>query len=180
MGNYPDATVVFDVDSIGLVNIVRRLNHGLDVGANSIGVSTNFTIGIAANPGVPDIENELRRFAYKVEAGAEYAITQPVFDLRLLEEFLRKVEEFRIPMIAGIWPLVSLRNAEFLKNDLHISMPNEVLARMTAAETPEAARAEGILIAQEMLAKTRGMVQGCQVSAPFGKYSAAAQVLGLA
>ena len=86
LGNYPDATAVFDVDAIGLVNIVRRLNHGLDIGSNSIGASTNFTIGVAANPGVPDIEHELRRFAYKVEAGAEYAITQPVFDLRLLEE----------------------------------------------------------------------------------------------
>ena len=93
LGNYPDATAVFDVDSIGLVNIVRRLNHGLDIGSNSIGASTNFTIGVAANPGVPDIENELRRFAYKVEAGAEYAITQPVFDLRLLEEFLERIEE---------------------------------------------------------------------------------------
>ena len=88
LGNYPDATAVFDVDSIGLVNIVRRLNHGLDIGSNSIGASTNFTIGVAANPGVPDIEHELRRFEYKVEAGAEYAITQPVFDLRLLEDFL--------------------------------------------------------------------------------------------
>jgi homocysteine S-methyltransferase len=180
MGNYPDATAVFDVDAIGLTKIARNLNYGLDLGSNPIGASTGFTLACAANPGVADIDNEVRRFAAKVEAGAEYGITQPVFDLRLLEEFLRKVEEFRIPMIAGIWPLVSLRNAEFLKNDLHISMPNEVLARMTAAETPEAARAEGILIAQEMLAKTRGMVQGCQVSAPFGKYSAAAQVLGLA
>ena len=88
LGNYPDATAVFDVDAIGLVNIVRRLNHGLDIGSNSIGASTNFTIGVAANPGVPDIEQELRRFAWKVEAGAEYAITQPVFDLRLLESLL--------------------------------------------------------------------------------------------
>ena len=93
LGNYPDATAVFDVDAIGLVNIVRRLNHGLDIGANSIGASTNFTIGVAANPGVPDIENELRRFTYKVEAGAEYAITQPVFDLRLLEIFLERIED---------------------------------------------------------------------------------------
>ena len=87
LGNYPDATQVFDVDSIGLVNIVQRLNRGLDIGSNSIGASTNFTIGVSANPGAPDMENELRRFAYKVEAGAEYAITQPVFDLRLLESF---------------------------------------------------------------------------------------------
>ena len=130
LGNYPDATAVFDVDSIGLVNIVRRLNHGLDIGANAIGASTNFTIGVAANPGVPDIEQELRRFAYKVEAGAEYAITQPVFDLKLLEEFLKRIEGHRIPVIAGIWPLTSLRNAEFMKNDLRVSMPEEIMLRM--------------------------------------------------
>jgi homocysteine S-methyltransferase len=179
LGNYPDATAVFDVDAIGLLHIARNLNHGLDIGANLIGVSTGFTLSCAANPGVADIDFEVRRFALKVEAGAEFAITQPVFDLRLLEQFLRRVESFRIPVIAGIWPLVSLRNAEFLKNDLQISMPDEILARMTAAATPEAARSEGIRIAQEMLAEARKMVQGCQVSAPFGKYTAAAQVLGL-
>ena len=177
LGNYPDATAVFDVDSIGLVNIVRRLNHGLDIGANAIGASTNFTIGVAANPGVPDIEQELRRFAFKVEAGAEYAITQPVFDLRLLESFLKRIEEYRIPVIAGIWPLVSLRNAEYLKNDLRVSMPEEIMLRMAQAETPEAAQREGILIAQEMLEAVRPFVQGVQVSAPFGRYTAAAEVI---
>ena len=177
MGNYPDATSVFDVDAIGLVNLVRRLNHGLDVGANSIGASTNFTIGIAANPGAPDIEHELRRFAYKVEAGAEYAITQPVFDLRLLEEFIKRIESFRIPLIAGIWPLTSLRNAEFMKNDLRVSMPEEIMLRMAQADTPDAARQEGIQIAQEMLEVVRPLVQGVQVSAPFGRYTAAAEVI---
>ncbi|MGC1421992.1 MAG: bifunctional homocysteine S-methyltransferase/methylenetetrahydrofolate reductase [Terracidiphilus sp.] len=177
LGNYPDATAVFDVDAIGLVNIVRRLNHGLDIGSNSIAASTNFTIGVAANPGVPDIEHELRRFAYKVEAGAEYSITQPVFDLRLLEEFLNRIQSFRIPVIAGIWPLTSLRNAEFMKNDLRVSMPEEIMLRMAQADTPDAARKEGILIAQEMLEAVRPMVQGVQVSAPFGRYSAAAEVI---
>jgi homocysteine S-methyltransferase len=177
LGNYPDATAVFDVDAIGLVNLVRRLNYGLDIGSNSIGATTNFTIGVAANPGVPDIEQELRRFAYKVEAGAEYAITQPVFDLRLLEEFLERIAEFRIPVIAGVWPLTSLRNAEFMKNDLRVSMPEEIMLRMAQAETPDAARQEGIKIAQEMLEAVRPMVQGVQVSAPFGRYSAAAEVI---
>ena len=177
LGNYPDATAVFDVDSIGLVNIVRRLNHGLDIGANSIGASTNFTIGVAANPGMPDIEQELRRFAFKVEAGAEYAITQPVFDLRLLESFLKRIEGHRIPVIAGIWPLTSLRHAEFMKNDLRVSMPEEIMLRMAQADTPDAARREGILIAQEMLAAVRPFVQGVQVSAPFGRYTAAAEVI---
>ncbi len=180
LGNYPDATAVFDVDAIGLVNIVHNLNHGLDIGKNFIGASTGFTVAVAANPGVPDIEQEIRRFAYKVEAGAEYAITQPVFDLRLLEEFLKRIESFRIPVVAGIWPLTSLRNAEFMKNDLRVSMPEEIMARMGAAISPEAAKAEGIKIAQEMLAEVRPVVQGVQVSAPFGKYSAAAEVLGLA
>jgi homocysteine S-methyltransferase len=177
LGNYPDATAVFDVDSIGLVNIVRRLNHGLDIGANSIGASTNFTIGVAANPGVPDIENEIRRFAYKVEAGAEYAITQPVFDLKLLEIFIERIKDFRIPVIAGIWPLTSLRNAEFMKNDLRVSMPEEIMLRMAQTEGPDAARKEGILIAQEMLEAVRPFVQGVQVSAPFGRYLAAAEVI---
>jgi homocysteine S-methyltransferase len=177
LGNYPDATAVFDVDSIGLVNIVHRLNHGLDIGSNSIGASTNFTIGVAANPGVPDIENELRRFVYKVEAGAEYAITQPVFDLKLLESFLDRIKDHRIPVIAGIWPLTSLRNAEFMKNDLRVSMPEEIMLRMAQTETPDAARKEGIKIAQEMLEAVRPYVQGVQVSAPFGRYNAAAEVI---
>ena len=177
LGNYPDATAVFDVDAIGLVNVVRSLNHGLDIGSNSIGGSTNFTIGVAANPGVPDIEHELRRFAWKVEAGAEYAITQPVFDLRLLESFLKRIEQFRIPVIAGIWPLTSLRNAEFMRNDLRVSMPESVMLRMAQAETPDAAREEGIRIAREMLAEAQPMVQGVQVSAPFGRYALAADVI---
>jgi methionine synthase I (cobalamin-dependent)/5,10-methylenetetrahydrofolate reductase len=180
LGNYPDATAVFDVDSIGLVNIVRNLNYGLDIGKNSIGESTGFTISVAANPGVQDMDQEVRRFAFKVEAGAEFAITQPVFDLRVLEEFLRRIEGFRIPVIAGIWPLTSLRNAEFMKNDLRVSMPEDIMARMGAVGSPEAARAEGVKIAQEMLAEARPMVQGVQVSAPFGRYSVAADVLGLA
>jgi homocysteine S-methyltransferase len=177
LGNYPDATAVFDVDAIGLVNMVRRLNHGLDIGGNGIGESTGFSIAVAANPGVPDIENEIRRFAFKVEAGAEYAITQPVFDLRLLESCLKRIEQFRIPVIAGIWPLTSLRNAEFMKNDLRVAVPDEIMLRMQAAGTPEAARAEGVRIAQEMLATARTMVQGAQVSAPFGRYSSAVDVL---
>jgi len=177
LGNYPDATSVYDVDSIGLVNIVRRLNYGLDIGANAIGASTNFTIGVAANPGAPDIEQEMRRFFYKVEAGAEYVITQPVFDLRLLENFLDRIEKSRIPVIAGIWPLTSLRNAEFMKNDLRVSMPEEIMLRMAQADTPDAARREGILIAKEMVDAVRPFVQGVQVSAPFGRYTVAVEVI---
>ncbi len=179
MGDYPNATAVFDVDAIGLTKIVRDLNYGLDVGGNSVGESCGFTISVAANPGVPDIDNEVRRFAAKVEAGGEFGITQPVFDLRLLEEFLKRVEGFRIPMVTGIWPLTSVKNAEFMRDQLKVRMPEEIIGRMANAGSPERARAEGIAIAQEMLAEVRGMVQGVQVSAPFGKYKAAAQVLGV-
>jgi methionine synthase / methylenetetrahydrofolate reductase(NADPH) len=179
-GTYQDATAVYDVDSIGLVNMVQRLNHGLDVGSNAIGASTNFAIGVSANPGAPDMEHELRRFKYKVEAGAEFVITQPVFDLRLLEDFLASIEGYRIPVIAGILPLTSLRNAEFLKNDLRVSMPEEIMLRMAQADTPDAAGKEGILIAQEMLAAVRPYVQGVQVSVPEGRYAAAVEVLATA
>ncbi|MDE1155986.1 MAG: bifunctional homocysteine S-methyltransferase/methylenetetrahydrofolate reductase [Acidobacteriaceae bacterium] len=179
MGSYPDATAVFDVDAIGLTGIVRGFNHGLDIGGNPLGGSAGFTIGVAANPGLPDMDHEIRRFAAKVEAGAEYCITQPVFDLRLLEDFLRRIEGFRIPVIAGIWPLTSFRNAEFMKRDLRVAIPEDVMERMAAASgSKEAGLAEGLKIAQEMLAATRKEVQGVQVSAPFGKYAAAAQVIG--
>jgi len=177
MGNYPDATAVFDVDAIGLVNIVHNLNHGLDIGSNPIGNGTKFVIGVGANPGVPNIDEEIRRFEYKVQAGAEYAVTQPVFDLKLLEDFLRRIEHCRIPVIAGIWPLVSVRNAEFMKNELRVSVPDEIIERMGRAATAEAARAEGVEIAREMLKSVRGTVQGVQISAPQGRYPTAVDVL---
>ncbi len=177
MGSYPDATAVFDVDAIGLVNIVHNLNRGLDIGGNPIGAGTSFVIGVGANPGVPNIDEEIRRFEYKVEAGAEYAVTQPVFDLSLLENFIRRIEHFKIPVIAGIWPLVSARNAEFMKNELRVSVPDSILERMSRAPNPEAARHEGVAIAREMLAAVRHMVQGAQISAPQGRYSSAVDVL---
>jgi homocysteine S-methyltransferase len=177
MSNYPDATAVFDVDAIGLVNIVHNLNRGLDIGGNPIGAGTSFVIGVGANPGVPNIEEEIRRFEYKVEAGAECAVTQPVFDLGLLENFLRRIEHCKIPVIAGIWPLVSVRNAEFMKNELRVSVPDAILERMAKAKTPEAAREEGIAIAREMLIAVRDLVQGAQISAPSGRYPSAADVL---
>lgn len=177
MGNYPDATAVFDVDAIGLVNIVHNLNRGLDLGGNPIGTGTGFVVGVGANPGLTDLDEEIRRFEYKVQAGAEYAVTQPVFDLRLLENFLRRIEHCRIPVVAGIWPLVSVRNAEFMKNELRVSVPDSILERMARAQNPEAARAEGVAIAREMLIAAKQMVQGAQISAPMGRYSSAVDVL---
>ena len=178
LGNYPDATAVFDVDAIGLVNIVRNLNLGVDIGANPIGSATSFVIGVGANPGISDIDEEVRRFEFKCEAGAHFAVTQPVFDMRLLEQFLRRVEHCKVPVLAGIWPLTSVRNAEFMRNELRVSVPDEILTRMGAAsENSEHARAEGVLIAREMLLEARGMVQGVQVSAPLGKFAAAVDVI---
>jgi methionine synthase / methylenetetrahydrofolate reductase(NADPH) len=177
MGNYPDATAVFDVDAIGLVNIVHNLNRGLDIGGNPIGAGTGFVIGVGANPGLTDLDEEIRRFEYKVAAGAEYAVTQPVFDIRLLENFLRRIEHCRIPVVAGIWPLISVRNAEFMKNELRVSVPDSILVRMARAANPEAARAEGVAIAREMLIAVRHTVQGAQISAPQGRYNLAVDVL---
>jgi homocysteine S-methyltransferase len=177
MGNYPDATAVFDVDAIGLVNIVNSLNRGLDIGGNPIGHGTSFVIGVGANPGIPNLDEEIRRFEYKVEAGAEYAVTQPVFDLSLLETFLRRIEHCRVPVVAGIWPLVSLRNAEFMRNELRVSVPDAILDRMGRTANPDAAREEGIAIAREMLTAVKDMVQGAQISAPMSRYSTAVDVL---
>ncbi|MGI8498395.1 MAG: bifunctional homocysteine S-methyltransferase/methylenetetrahydrofolate reductase [Gemmatimonadaceae bacterium] len=181
MGPYPDATAVFDIDSIGLTNLVNRLNHGLDPGGNAIGQPTAFAIGVGVNPAALDPVQELRRFEWKVDAGAEYAITQPVFDPVQLERFLERIAHVRIPIIAGIWPLVSSRNAEFLANEVPgVVVPEEIITRMRRANeaSKEHAVAEGCAIAREMLERVRGAVQGVQVSAPFGKVELALDVFG--
>ncbi len=176
MGTYPDASAVFDVDSIGLTNVVNNLNQGLDIGGNPTGSQTALLIGVGANPGALNMDEELRRFAWKVEAGAEYVVTQPVFDLDLLEIFLRKTEPYGLPIVAGIWPLTSYRNAEFMVNELRVPVPPEYMERMRQADSAEKARAEGVAIAREMTAKVRQMVHGAQLSAPFGRYDMAVQV----
>ena len=179
MGPYPDATAVFDIDSIGLTNLVRNLNHGLDPGGNAIGSPTRYAIGVGVNPAAIDLTLERKRFQYKVEAGAEYAVTQPVFDVEQLERFLATLDGARIPIIAGIWPLVSVRNAEFLANEVPgVVVPQEVIDRMRRAneKSKEHAIQEGIAIARDMFERVRGAVQGVQVSAPFGKVELALQV----
>jgi homocysteine S-methyltransferase len=176
MGIYPEATAVFDIDSIGLVNIVRNLNRGLDIGGNALGSQTALVIGVGADPGALNLDEEIRRFEWKVEAGAEYVITQPVFDLDLLEQFLKRIEHVKIPVICGIWPLSSFRNAEFMVNELRVRVPAEFMERMRVADTPEKARKEGVKIAQEMVKHARPMVQGVQLSAPFGRYDLAIEV----
>jgi len=180
MGPYPDATAVFDIDSIGLTNLVHQLNRGLDPSGNTIGKPTQFAIGVGVNPTAPDADYELKRFEYKAEAGAEYAITQPVFDLAQLETFLSSTRHVRLPIVAGVWPLTSVRNAEFLANEVPgVVIPDQVIARMRHANerSKEHAIAEGVAIAREMVIALRGTVQGVQVSAPFGRVDLALQVV---
>src|SRR3989440_7619047 len=179
MGPYPDATAVFDIDAIGLTNMVNKLNHGLDIGNNPIGEPTAFSIGVGVNPGAVNMDEELRRFEWKIEAGAEYAITQPVFDTEQLRDFLKRIEHCRIPIIAGIWPLVSFRNAEFLHNEVPgVHVTPEIMERMRAASaiSKEAGRDEGLKIARESLLEVRDLIQGVQVSAPFGNVKYALEV----
>jgi len=175
-GTYPDATAVFDVDSIGLAAMAAYLNRGLDLGGHALGSRTSLLVGVAANPAALDLDQELRRFELKVKAGAEFVVTQAIFDVRLLEEFLKRMEAYRLPVIAGIWPLTSSRNAEFLINELSTPVPAEFVARMSAAESGEAARAEGVAIAREIVQKVREMVAGVQLSAPFGRFQMAIDV----
>ena len=176
MGVYPDATAVFDVDSIGLSTIVDHLNHGMDLGGNPMGSQTALLLGVGANPGAYNLDDELRRYEAKVKAGAEYAVTQPVFDLDLLDAFLKRTAEFGIPVIAGIWPLTSFRNAEFMVNELRVPVPEAYMERMRSADNAEAARAEGVAIAKEMVQRVRPLVAGVQLSAPFGRYQTALDV----
>lgn len=178
MGPYPDATAVFDIDSIGLTNMVTRLNLGLDLGGNAIGQPTSYFIGVGVNPCAVDLDYEIRRFEYKVEAGAEFAITQPIFDIGMFRAFLKRIEHCRIPIMAGIWPLTSYRNAEFLSNEVPgVVVAPEILERMRRANaSPEAGQQEGLAIAREMLSEVRDLVQGVQVSAPFGRVAYALEV----
>jgi len=177
LGDYPDATAVFDVDSIGLTNMVYRLNHGLDVGGNSIGKPTSFCVGVGVDPCAPDLKREIARFEWKVDAGAEFAVTQPVFEPEALLEFMQRIEHVRIPIIAGIWPLASFRNAEFMNNEVPgVRVPPDVLDRMRSAATKETARAEGIAVARETLTMLLPHVQGVQIAAPFGRYRTAVEV----
>jgi methionine synthase I (cobalamin-dependent)/5,10-methylenetetrahydrofolate reductase len=176
LGNYPDATAVFDVDAIGLTNLVNNLNRGLDLGGNAVGGQTSFLIGIGANPGAVNYEEELRRYRWKVEAGADFVVTQPVFDLALLDRFLADTASHRIPLIAGIWPLTSRRQAEFMQNELRVQVPEAVLARMRAARGGDAAKAEGLAIAREMVEALRGRIAGVQISV-LGRDEAGAALL---
>ncbi len=179
MGPYPEATAVFDIDAIGLTNMVSLMNRGLDLGGNPFGEPTKFTVGVGVNPGHLDLDYELRRLDWKVKAGAEYAITQPVFDVVVLEQFLERIAHMRLPIIAGIWPLLSYRNAQFMNNEVPgVSVPDEVMERMRIAseKSKEHGLREGVTIARETLERVRDQVAGVQVSAPLGRVDLALQV----
>jgi len=178
VGDYPDATAVYDVDSIGLTNVITRLNHGLDVGGQGIGTPTGFHVGVRVNPGAESLDSEVRRFEYKVEAGAEFAITRPVFDAATFERLYKRIESCGIPLLAGVWPFESLIDAEFMANEVPgVRVPDQVLERMRRADGPEAAAAEGIAIARETVNAIRTMVQGVHIAAPGGRIDSALAVL---
>jgi homocysteine S-methyltransferase len=178
VGDYPDATAVFDVDSIGLTNVVARLNRGLDIGEQSIGQPTAFHIGVAVNPGAPDVTDEVRRFRYKVEAGAEFAITQPVFDVAGFADFLTRIADARIPILAGVMPLESLRHAEYMANEVPgVKVPDVVVERMRRAEESGRAAEEGLAIAREVVSEIRPLVQGIQISTAAGAAASALQLM---
>jgi homocysteine S-methyltransferase len=178
LGNYPHASAVFDVDAIGLVNLINRLNHGLDLAGNAIGEPTGFSIGVGVNPGAINLDEELRRLDWKIEAGAEYMITQPVFDIGVLEAFMKRVEHVKIPLLCGIWPLTSYRNAEFMNNEVPgASVPADILERMRQTTTREEGMAEGVKIAHETLQRVRREVAGVQVAAPMGRIEGVISIL---
>ena len=175
IGDYSDATVVIDVDSIGLTNAVSRLNRGCDVGGQAIGPPTAFHIGVVANPSAPDLDEEIRRFEYKVEAGAEFALTPPVFDTEALRRFLSRTRHVRIPLIAMVRPFDSLRHAEYLANEVpNVQVPPVLLERMRQAGSVEAEAATGVEIAREIALDVRDIAQGLQVG---GRQTAVLAVL---
>jgi methionine synthase I (cobalamin-dependent)/5,10-methylenetetrahydrofolate reductase len=177
LGDIPDATAVFDVDSIGLTNVINRLNHGLDVGGQSIGEPTAFHAGVMVNPS-RDLDQELRRIEFKVAAGAEFAVTRPVFDVSAFERFLKRVEPMQLPIVVGIRPFDSALNAEFMANEVPgVTVPDAIVERMRRTATAEAAMAEGVKVAKEIAAAVKGMAAGVQISTPSGRLDSAFDVL---
>ncbi len=178
VGDFPDATAVFDVDSIGLTNVVARLNHGYDVGGQAIGAPTAFHLGVSVNPGASNADEEIRRFDYKVDAGAEFVVTRPVFDLAGFDRLLKRIGHARLPIVAGVLPFENVRNAEFMANEVPgVRVPEALMERMRRADGPAAATAEGISIAREIAAGLRSRVQGIQVSTGSGNVESALAVL---
>ena len=174
-GPYADAAAMLDIDSIGLTNVVNGLNRGVDPGGAPLGAPTPFVVGVAVNPGAVDLDREVRRFAWKVEAGADYAVTQPLFGPEPLASFRREAGSPTLPLLVGLWPFVSLRNAEFLANEVPgVTVPPQVLSRIETAHArgPDAVREEGRALALEAARSLRGEVAGFHVSVPGGQLDA--------
>ncbi len=178
LGEYPDATGVFDTDSIGAVRIQKHLNEGIDLGGQSINPPTHAAIGVGLDPTALDKKREVERLFSKAEAGADFIITQPVFDPEALLWFLEQIKSTGLPVVAGIWPLASFRNASFLQNEVPgVEIPQYIMDRMEAQETREGQLAEGVTIAREAVEQIRHAVAGIQVNAPFGNINTALQVI---
>ncbi|MBN1524037.1 MAG: bifunctional homocysteine S-methyltransferase/methylenetetrahydrofolate reductase [Spirochaetales bacterium] len=178
VGGYPDVSGVFDVDSIGLTRLVNRLNHGIDLGGNELPSTTSFVKGVGANPVATAIDKEIERTFLKAGAGADFIITQPVFDIDAFLSFIKAIEKLKLPVIAGVWPLASFRNAVFLQNEVPgVVIPDSLMRRMEKTSDKEAARREGVLIAREMIAEMKSVIAGVQVSPPFGRVQTALAVV---
>ncbi len=180
LGNYPDATAVFDLDAIGLVKLANRLNAGLDLAGNPLLSATELLLGVGANPGALDFDLEMERLRAKVEAGARYVMTQPVYEETLFTRFVERMRDdgIDIPILVGILPLASVRNAEFLTREVPgMQVPEPILARLRGAGAGPAQRAEAIKIAQEALAACVTLAQGVYIMPPFGRCEAALEVL---
>ena len=178
LGDYPMATAVFNVDSIGLLRIASNLNQGNDLAGNPIDKATSFFLGAGANPGAINFEEEMNRLYQKVEAGAQYILTQPLFELALFDRLMERVKDIKVPILAGILPLASYRNAEFLHNEVPgMEVPQEIRDRLGQAPDAESQQQIGIEVAQHMLQQIRDYVQGVYLMPPFGRFKAALQVL---
>ena len=179
-GPYPDSTASLDIDSIGLTNVVHGLNRGVDPGGNAIGVPTRFVIGARVNQVAVDQDREAGRLKWKVDAGVDFVITQPVFDAGRLHAFLERVPDVSIPVVASLRPLTSLREAEFLHNEVPgVHIPEEIMNRMADAERDgeEAARAEGVKVALEVFESIRDSIAGAHVHVPDGNLDGALEIL---
>ncbi|TVR04690.1 MAG: bifunctional homocysteine S-methyltransferase/methylenetetrahydrofolate reductase [Deltaproteobacteria bacterium] len=178
LGDYPHATAVFDLDSIGILRMVNQLNHGLNPVGRAIGATTAFAAACGVEPAALDYDRELRRLEEKVEAGASWIMTQPVYDPTVLERFLDDIEDFEVPVLVGLMPLASHRNAEFLHNEVPgMQIPQHIRDRMERVGRGPAARAEGVRIAQEALLAVRARVRGAYIMPPFGRWEAAVEIL---
>jgi homocysteine S-methyltransferase len=178
MGDFPDATPVYDLDSVGLLRLITGLNRGLDPGGKPLGQATRFLCATGAEPAAQDYAREVKRLRSKIEAGADFVMTQPVYDADILDRFLDDIAPLGVPVLVGLLPLASHRNAEFLHNEVPgMRVPEPIRERMRKAGSGQKARAEGVAIAREMLARVKARVAGAYIMPPFGRYDLAVDII---